>query len=160
MLRARWFYLLSALLSTSLLGAGCGSDAAAPAPASSSQPEAPTPAAPPQPEPSEQPPTPAEPAAEVAAPRFPAPRAGEQVDVPAGTLHVGSRPGLRSRSPLREADLVALQVPAFRMDRLPYPNDPAQPPRTQVTRPQAEALCAERQQRLCDELEWERACKG
>jgi sulfatase modifying factor 1 len=55
---------------------------------------------------------------------------------------------------------VALQVPAFRMDRLPYPNDPAQPPRTQVTRPQAEALCAERQQRLCDELEWERACKG
>ena len=160
MLRARWFYLLSALLSTSLLGAGCGSDTAAPAPASSAQPEAPSPAVEPEAAHTEQAPPPAEEAPAPAAPRFPAPRAGEQVDVPAGTLRVGSRPGLRSRSPLREADLVALQVPAFRMDRLPYPNDPAQPPRTQVTRPQAEALCAERQQRLCDELEWERACKG
>ena len=72
-------------------------------------------------------------------------RPGEQVDVPAGALRVGTQPGLRARGPLCEADLVALQVPAFRMDRLPYPNGPAQPPRTQVTRPQAEALCAERQ---------------
>ncbi|MCA9577180.1 MAG: hypothetical protein R3B40_12430 [Polyangiales bacterium] len=93
-------------------------------------------------------------------PRFDPPLAGERVSVPAGTLLVGSRPGLQHRSPLREADLVPVEIPAFTIDRLPYPNDPAQPARTQVSRPQAEALCQERGLRLCDELEWERACKG
>ncbi len=91
---------------------------------------------------------------------FGPPRAGERVSIPAGTLHVGSRPGTRYRNPHQEADLDPIEVPAFQIDRLPYPNDPAEPPRTQVSRPQAQALCAERGQRLCTELEWERACKG
>ena len=48
----------------------------------------------------------------------------------------------------------------FTIDRLPYPNDPSVQPRTGVTRGEAERLCEESGQRLCTELEWERACKG
>jgi hypothetical protein len=53
-----------------------------------------------------------------------------------------------------------VEVPAFEIDGLPYPNDPAQPARTNVTFAQARQLCRERGKRLCHELEWERACEG
>jgi hypothetical protein len=53
-----------------------------------------------------------------------------------------------------------VELGAFRIDRLPYPNRPSQPSRTGVTREEAERLCAERSARLCTELEWERECKG
>ena len=51
-------------------------------------------------------------------------------------------------------------LPAFQIDRLPYPNDPAEPPRTHVSRREAANLCEAEGKRLCTELEWERACKG
>jgi len=103
-----------------------------------------------------------EPAPEAAEPAFePSPlAAGDEVAIPAGAVRVGSRPGAEGRDPRREADLVAVEVPAFHIDRLPYPNDPTEPPRTGVTRAEAQALCEEQGKRLCTELEWERACKG
>jgi hypothetical protein len=73
---------------------------------------------------------------------------------------LGSMPGSGGRDAALEADLVVLQLPAFEIDRLPYPNALAQPYRTGVARDEAVALCAERGKRLCSELEWERACKA
>lgn len=89
-----------------------------------------------------------------------APAAGEMVPIPAGTLHVGSAPGTPWRQARDEADLVPVELPAFRIDRLPYPNDPSRPPTVGVTQPQAAQLCEAEGKRLCSELEWERACKG
>jgi hypothetical protein len=43
---------------------------------------------------------------------------------------------------------------------LPYPNDPGAPPRTGVAREEAGRLCEARGERLCTEIEWERACRG
>lgn len=91
---------------------------------------------------------------------MPPPRAGEQSQIPAATILAGSPPGSPGRRPSREADAVPVEVPSFAIDRLPYPNDPALEPRTAVSRAEARALCEERQQRLCHELEWERACKA
>lgn len=88
------------------------------------------------------------------------PWAGEEVAIAAGTLLVGSRPGVAGRNARTEADLVPMTLASFHIDRLPYPNDPAQPPRTSVSRDEAEALCQAAGKRLCDELEWERACRG
>lgn len=86
--------------------------------------------------------------------------AGEKSSIPAGTLLAGSMPGDRGRDATLELPLVKLELGAFEIDRLPYPNDSGQPPRTDVTRSQAQELCVQRGQRLCTELEWERACKG
>jgi len=88
------------------------------------------------------------------------PRAGSVVRVSAGALRAGSLPGDPGRDPAIEADLISVQLPAFDIDALPYPNDPAAPPQTGLPRPEAEAACAARGRRLCSELEWERACKG
>lgn len=87
-------------------------------------------------------------------------RAGDVVSIEAGTLHVGSRPGLPHRRPSVEADLSPIELPAFDIDRLPYPNDPAAPAQLAATRAEAAQLCEARGRRLCDELEWERACRG
>lgn len=89
-----------------------------------------------------------------------APVAGEQVDVAAGAYRIGTAPGTLGRVPRDEADLVELEVPAFTIDRLPYPNDPAASPRTGVTQHEASALCEARGQHLCSEVEWELACTG
>ncbi len=89
-----------------------------------------------------------------------APLAGERVDVPGGSFQAGSRPGEPGRHPEIEGRLTTVELGSFRIDRLPYPNDPSLPPRTAVTRDDAERLCEERGTRLCTELEWERACKG
>jgi formylglycine-generating enzyme required for sulfatase activity len=87
-------------------------------------------------------------------------RANETISIAAGALHVGSTPGERGRDPAVEADGVRAEMTAFDIDALPYPNDPAQPPRTGVARDEAARLCQARGRRLCRELEWERACKG
>ncbi len=55
---------------------------------------------------------------------------------------------------------MAVSFPAFSIDRRPYPNDPTLAPLLVATRAEAQALCAERDGRLCTELEWERACGG
>lgn len=59
-----------------------------------------------------------------------------------------------------EADHVEVDAPAVDIDALPYPNDPAQPPTTGMSRVDAARACAARGRRLCAEVEWERACRG
>jgi formylglycine-generating enzyme required for sulfatase activity len=95
----------------------------------------------------------------VFAPRTPA-KAGQVVQIPAGKLLCGSTPGDPGRDPTDEPVEVPIDVGAFGIDALPFPNDPGQPPRTGVTRQAAAAACSERGARLCTEVEWERACKG
>lgn len=102
------------------------------------------------------------PAASVEAPlkKVPEPLANERVDIAGGSFEVGSRPGDAGRNPELEPRLSSIELGPFQIDRLPYPNDPKQGPRTGVTREEAKRACAERGERLCTELEWERACKG
>lgn len=149
-MRARGFLLL-------VLALGCGSPPTRPAPDAGPG----TAATEPAPRPLDAgAPAPAPPAtAPDPAPITP-PVAGEMVSVPAGTLRVGSAPGTPWRQARDEADQIPVELPAFRIDRLPYPNDPAQPPTVGVTHAEAANLCAEEGKRLCSELEWERACKG
>lgn len=90
----------------------------------------------------------------------PVPSAGAVVSVPAGSFALGSTPGDPGRDPSVEADLPRVQLPAFTIDALPYPNDPSAAPAAGLTREAAERACSERGRRLCSELEWERACKG
>lgn len=88
------------------------------------------------------------------------PKAKQEIALAAASLHVGSRTGSADRNASREADHVLIEVPGFQIDALPYPNDPAQPPRRMVNRAEASALCEAEGKRLCSEFEWERACKG
>lgn len=87
-------------------------------------------------------------------------KAGELIAIPAHSFKTGSTPGDDGRDPTTEPAAVEANLDAFLIDALPYPNDPAQPARTGVARPQAQKLCTDRGERLCTELEWERACKG
>jgi hypothetical protein len=87
-------------------------------------------------------------------------KAGESVSVAAHTFPGGSAPGDDGRDPSAEPVVAPLAVTSFTIDALPYPNDPAQPPRTNVPRDEAQRLCAARGARLCGEVEWEAACKG
>lgn len=88
------------------------------------------------------------------------PTARQTQPIPAGTLRSGSMPGDAGRVPELEAKNQEVELGPFGIDRLPYPNDPAQPPLLGKTRDEARRLCAERSARLCTEVEWERACKG
>lgn len=85
---------------------------------------------------------------------------GELASIPGGAFQAGTQPGTPGRDPELEPRMRHVELGPFRIDRLPYPNDPAKPPRTGVTRAEAAELCSERRARLCSELEWERACKG
>ena len=127
----RWAESLRAAgLAASLACGGAETSAPAESPDAGPPIEAPAEPAPAPTEPPAAPP-PAEP--EAPAP----PRAGETVAIPAGTLAVGSRPGRPHRRAENEADRVPVELPAFEIDRLPYPNDPAAPPRTGLSRPEA-----------------------
>jgi len=88
------------------------------------------------------------------------PQDGTELAIRAGSVGLGSRPGTPMRDPSAEADLVSVELPAFAIDALPYPNEVGKPARTGVSRDEAAALCEARGKRLCSELEWERACKG
>ncbi len=88
------------------------------------------------------------------------PLARETREIPGGTLRAGSTPGDPGRVPELEAKNQEVELGPFGIDRLPYPNDPAQPPLLGKTRDEARRLCAERGARLCTEVEWERVCKG
>lgn len=87
-------------------------------------------------------------------------KSGETVSIPAGVHASGSMPGEPGREPQLEPALVPVSMNAFGIDALPYPNQEGVPPKTGVTQSEASQLCAERGERLCTELEWERACKG
>jgi hypothetical protein len=101
------------------------------------------------------------PSASASARAAPAPAvAGARVDVPRGKLVAGSTPGDRGRDPTLEPALLDVELGAFSIDRYPFPNDPARPALTGVTRARASDLCQQAGGRLCTELEWERACKG
>ncbi len=89
-----------------------------------------------------------------------APRAGQTQQIPGGSLRAGSTPGDAGRVPELEPKNQEIELGPFGIDRLPYPNDPAQPPLLGKTRDEARRLCAQRSARLCTEVEWERACKG
>ncbi|MBN8613379.1 MAG: hypothetical protein J0L92_22490 [Deltaproteobacteria bacterium] len=132
--------------------AACGGDPSEPAPEHASEP---APVAAPA---ANGAPTPA-PVAAVAATRR-VRLDGPRAEVPAGSFEVGSVPGTPFRRASREADRVVVSMPAFTIDRRPYPNDPTLAPLLVATRREAESLCAERDGRLCTELEWERACGG
>lgn len=88
------------------------------------------------------------------------PLPNERLDIPGGSFNVGSRPGDPGRNPELEPRQTSIELGPFQIDRLPYPNDGKSPPLTSVTREEAKRACAERGERLCTELEWERACKG
>ncbi|MEP7050950.1 MAG: SUMF1/EgtB/PvdO family nonheme iron enzyme [Pseudomonadota bacterium] len=100
------------------------------------------------------------PSSTAAAPKVAEPLPNERVDIPGGSFNVGSRPGDPGRNPELEPRQTSIELGPFQIDRLPYPNDGKSPPLTQVTRDEAKRDCAERGERLCTELEWERACKG
>jgi hypothetical protein len=87
-------------------------------------------------------------------------RPDEHAEVPTGGFRAGSMPGDPGRHPELEPKLMTIELGAYKIDRLPYPNDPNRTPLTSVTREDAMRLCGERGARLCTELEWERACKG
>lgn len=101
-------------------------------------------------------------AAEISSARRPqaAPEAKQAVAIPGGTLRAGSTPGDPGRVPELEPKNQEIELGPFSIDRLPYPNDPAQPPLLGKSRDEARRLCAEQSARLCTEVEWERACKG
>jgi len=80
--------------------------------------------------------------------------------VPVGKFRAGSLPGEAGRRPELEPLVQEVELGPFRIDVEPYPGTPGTPPRVGLTRSEAEVACAERQGRLCTELEWERACKG
>lgn len=94
-----------------------------------------------------------------ASPRH-APLVGERVEVPTGAFEAGSMPGTEGRKPQIEQLATTVDLGPFQIDRLPFPNDPARAPLTNVTRSEAITHCASQGARLCTELEWERACKG
>jgi hypothetical protein len=82
------------------------------------------------------------------------------VAIPAGSFPFGSTPGDRGRNAALEPIEVNVEVGAFDVDRLPYPNEEGKPPLLGASRGKAAELCKARGRRLCTELEWERACKG
>lgn len=84
----------------------------------------------------------------------------ETIEVPAGSFVAGSLPGDEGRDPGAEPIAATYDLPAFRIDALPYPNEPGVAPFVDVSEADASKMCAARGERLCTELEWERACRG
>lgn len=89
-----------------------------------------------------------------------APIKGEQLHIPPSTFNAGTVPGEYIRDPALEPRLTQVTLGAYRIDRLPYPNDPTLPPALGLTQGEAAERCAAENKRLCTELEWELACKG
>lgn len=82
------------------------------------------------------------------------------VYVPPGALVAGTPPDVLPRIVDEEMPGEQVILKGFFISVLPYPNEEGAIPLSNVTRAEAEALCADEGKRLCTELEWERACKG
>jgi hypothetical protein len=80
--------------------------------------------------------------------------------VPPGALVAGTPAGLLPRIPDQEMPGEQVILKGFFISIYAYPNEEGAIPLANVTQAEAEKLCEERGQRLCTELEWERACKG
>ena len=89
-----------------------------------------------------------------------APNERGMIFIPAGKLVAGTP---RDRVPrIADEELAGdeVEMNAFYIDLLPYPNERGAIATSNVTRDDAERLCGAQGKRLCTELEWERACKG
>jgi formylglycine-generating enzyme required for sulfatase activity len=89
----------------------------------------------------------------------PTPRQG-MVFIPSGALVVGTPSDRSPRIADEEVAGEQVIIGDFYIDLYPYPDEEGAIPLTNVTRDEAAKLCADRDKRLCSELEWERACKG
>jgi hypothetical protein len=102
------------------------------------------------------------PAESTPGPRTPAPvrkSASTRVPIPGGSFSSGTEPGRFERRPELEPRTTRTALGPFEIDTEPYPGGPGGP-LFGLGRDQAAERCAEREGRLCTELEWERACKG
>ena len=89
-----------------------------------------------------------------------APSERGMIHVPAGKLVAGTPRGRVPRLADEELPGTEIEMGAFYIDMLPYPNERGAIPTSNVSREDAERLCGAQGKRLCTELEWERACKG
>ncbi len=89
----------------------------------------------------------------------PPPRKG-MVWIPGGALVAGTPPDSLPRIADEEMPGEQVILKGFYIDEFPYPDEEGAIPLTGVDQAQAKALCERRGERLCSELEWERACKG
>lgn len=80
--------------------------------------------------------------------------------IPPGTLKAGTPIARVPRISEEELPGTDFSLRGFYIDLLPYPNEAGAIPTSNVTRDDAEQLCAAKGKRLCSEIEWERACKG
>jgi sulfatase modifying factor 1 len=94
-----------------------------------------------------------------AAPRAPAAPEG-MLWIPPGALVAGTPQGILPRIADEEMSGEQVVMKGFFISVYPYPNEEGAIPIANVTQAEAANLCEQRKQRLCTELEWERACKG
>ncbi len=93
-------------------------------------------------------------------------RAGGGTSCPSGMVFVGTgklNAGSASSDEYHnfsDRNLMSVEVGAFCIDRYEYPNGAGTLPTTNITYAQAKQMCTARGRRLCEENEWERACKG
>lgn len=74
------------------------------------------------------------------------------------TALLGPVPGRSAETGTGNVDQI--RIGEFWIDRFEYPNISGQLPLTDVTWEEARQLCADREQRLCTEAEWEQASRG
>ncbi len=79
--------------------------------------------------------------------------------VPAGDFVMGSAKGDDMRN-FGERNAERVTTSAYCVDLYEFPNRPGMIPRVSVSQEEADASCRKLGKRLCDEREWERACKG
>lgn len=88
------------------------------------------------------------------------PERGTRREIATGELVAGTDPGDFDWRPELEPLPFHIKLGDYSIDALPYPNDPATPPRTTKSVEEAAQWCGQQGGRLCTELEWERACRG
>jgi len=80
--------------------------------------------------------------------------------IPPGALVAGTPAGTLPRIPDQEIAGEQVILKGFFISIYAYPNEEGAIPLSNVTEEEASGLCQKRGERLCTELEWERACKG